>query len=79
MGAPPAYDDGSRRHHEANRLENAPEPPLALDMVLTPMVSVPYLGRVATVVRGDFEWDAAKAAANVVKHGVSFEEAITAF
>jgi uncharacterized DUF497 family protein len=34
---------------------------------------------VATVVRGDFEWDDAKAAANMLKHGVSFEEAITAF
>jgi hypothetical protein len=48
-------------------------------MVLTPMVSGPYFNRVATVVRGDFEWNATKAAANVVKHGVSFEEAITAF
>jgi uncharacterized DUF497 family protein len=28
---------------------------------------------------GDFEWDSAKAAANVKKHGVSFEEATTAF
>jgi uncharacterized protein len=27
----------------------------------------------------DFEWDAAKAAANIRKHGVSFEEAATAF
>ena len=26
-----------------------------------------------------FEWDAAKATANVTKHGVSFEEAATAF
>ena len=26
----------------------------------------------------DFEWDSAKAAANVNKHGVSFEEAVTA-
>lgn len=26
-----------------------------------------------------FAWDAAKAAANVAKHGVSFEEAITVF
>jgi hypothetical protein len=31
-----------------------------------------------TVVEGDFEWDAAKAASNVAKHGVSFEEAATA-
>jgi uncharacterized DUF497 family protein len=34
---------------------------------------------VATIVRGDFEWDDAKAASNVTKHGVTFEEAITAF
>ena len=27
---------------------------------------------------GDFEWDDRKAAANLEKHGVSFEEAITA-
>ena len=33
----------------------------------------------ATVVRGDFEWDDAKAALNLIKHGVSFDEAITAF
>ena len=33
---------------------------------------------VATVVQGDFEWDDAKAAANLVKHGVTFEEAATA-
>ena len=26
-----------------------------------------------------FEWDPAKAASNLLKHGVSFEEAITAF
>ena len=31
-----------------------------------------------TVVEGDFEWDAAKAASNQAKHGVSFEEAVTA-
>ncbi|MDQ3298682.1 MAG: BrnT family toxin [Myxococcota bacterium] len=31
-----------------------------------------------TIVYGDFEWDDAKAAANVAKHGVSFEEAATA-
>ncbi len=30
------------------------------------------------MVDGDFEWDDAKAAANVLKHGVSFEEAIPA-
>ncbi len=34
---------------------------------------------VATVTYGDFEWDADKAAANVSKHGVTFEEAVTVF
>jgi len=33
---------------------------------------------VATVVLGDFEWDDRKAAVNLRKHGVSFEEALTA-
>jgi uncharacterized DUF497 family protein len=33
---------------------------------------------VATVVFGDFEWEDRKAAVNLRKHGVSFEEAITA-
>jgi hypothetical protein len=33
---------------------------------------------VATVVRGSYEWDADKAAANLEKHGVSFEEAASA-
>ncbi len=33
----------------------------------------------ATVLFGDFEWDDAKAAANVAKHGVSFEEAAGVF
>lgn len=28
---------------------------------------------------GDFEWDDAKARVNLLKHGVSFEEALTAF
>lgn len=32
-----------------------------------------------TVVDGDFEWDTAKAAANLTKHGVSFPEAATVF
>jgi uncharacterized DUF497 family protein len=32
-----------------------------------------------TVVEGDFEWDSAKAASNLVKHGVSFAEAATVF
>lgn len=31
-----------------------------------------------TVVHGDFEWDADKAARNLAKHGVSFEEAALA-
>lgn len=33
---------------------------------------------VLTVVHGDFEWDADKAARNMAKHGVSFEEAANA-
>ena len=33
----------------------------------------------ATVVFGDFEWDADKAELNVRKHGVPFEEATTVF
>ena len=33
----------------------------------------------ATVSYGDFEWDTEKAAANVAKHGVTFEEAVTVF
>jgi len=33
----------------------------------------------ATIVDGDFEWDAAKAASNIAKHGVSFPEAATVF
>jgi len=33
----------------------------------------------ATVVFGDFEWDAAKADSNLAKHGVTFEEASTVF
>ena len=32
-----------------------------------------------TVVEGDFEWDADKAASNLAKHGVSFAEATTVF
>ena len=32
----------------------------------------------ATIVYGDFEWDEAKAATNLTKHGISFEEAVTA-
>jgi uncharacterized protein len=34
--------------------------------------------RVPTVVHGEFEWDADKAAANASKHGVTFEEAAVA-
>jgi len=34
---------------------------------------------VATVLFGDFEWDSDKADVNVAKHGVSFEEAASAF
>jgi uncharacterized protein len=37
------------------------------------------LDSVATVVHGDFEWDADKAASNLAKHSVSFEEAATVF
>jgi uncharacterized DUF497 family protein len=33
---------------------------------------------VTATVRGDFEWDSTKAASNVEKHGVSFEQAIVA-
>ena len=33
----------------------------------------------ASIIFGDFEWDGAKAEANVRKHGVSFEEASTIF
>ena len=32
----------------------------------------------ATVIFGDFEWDDHKARVNLRKHGVSFEEAVTA-
>lgn len=32
----------------------------------------------ATIVFGDFEWEERKGAANLGKHGLSFEEAITA-
>lgn len=32
-----------------------------------------------TLIRVDFEWDASKADSNQKKHGVSFEEASTAF
>ena len=32
-----------------------------------------------TIVDGDFEWDSAKAASNLAKHGVSLAEAATVF
>jgi uncharacterized protein len=38
-----------------------------------------YTVRVATIFAGSFEWDAEKAETNLKKHGVSFEEATTAF
>jgi uncharacterized DUF497 family protein len=34
---------------------------------------------VATVRVGDFEWDEEKAKANLAKHGISFQEAMTVF
>jgi uncharacterized protein len=34
---------------------------------------------VSTVVEGDFEWDDAKAASNLAKHGISFAEGATVF
>jgi uncharacterized DUF497 family protein len=33
----------------------------------------------ASVIEGDFEWDAGKARANIKKHRVTFEEATTVF
>jgi uncharacterized DUF497 family protein len=33
----------------------------------------------ATIIDGDFEWEEAKAAANLAKHGISFPEAATVF
>lgn len=32
-----------------------------------------------TVIRGDFEWDSEKEAANIRKHGLSFEDVLPAF
>src|SRR5260221_14194887 len=46
-------------------------------MALTPYGVHAMFNMVATVVQGDFEWDAAKAEANIVKHGITFEEAAT--
>lgn len=37
-----------------------------------------HTSTVAIVVYGDFEWDEVKAATNLAKHGISFEEAVTA-
>jgi uncharacterized DUF497 family protein len=39
----------------------------------------PRRGSVAAVAGPTFEWDAAKAAANLLQHGVSFEDAATVF
>jgi hypothetical protein len=38
----------------------------------------PYSQHVSTVVSGDYEWNEAKAKANLVKHWVSFDEAAAA-
>jgi uncharacterized DUF497 family protein len=38
----------------------------------------PYCRHVPTVLSGDYEWDEAKAEANLAKHGVSFDEAAAA-
>lgn len=46
----------------------------ALDGVRYPL----HGRRVATVILGDFEWNDRKAVANLRKHGVTFEEAVTA-
>jgi uncharacterized protein len=40
--------------------------------------AIAYDAVVATVVHGDFEWDDAKAASNLAKHSVAFEEAALA-
>lgn len=32
-----------------------------------------------TVIYGEFEWDSNRAATNLAKHGISFEEAATVF
>jgi len=47
---------------------------------LTRYGSYPILvNAMPTVFDGDFEWDSAKAASNLAKHGVSFPEAATVF
>jgi uncharacterized protein len=38
----------------------------------------PHISQVATVIDGDFEWDAAKSVTNEQKHGIKFEEAAVA-
>jgi uncharacterized DUF497 family protein len=48
-------------------------------MDLTPYGVNTILTTVTTVVYGDFEWDLGKAASNLAKHAVSFEEAATVF
>jgi len=48
-------------------------------MDLTPYGLHSILNTVTIVVRGEFEWDADKAASNLAKHFVSFEEAATVF
>jgi hypothetical protein len=60
----------------ATRL-GSPFPRTSLE--LTPYRLYTIMNGMATVVSGDFEWDDAKAEANLRKHGVSFEEATTAF
>jgi len=51
----------------------------ALNMDLTLYGFHSMLNTVTIVVRGEFEWDADKAASNLAKHSVSFEEAATVF
>lgn len=41
------------------------------------MVCTPYYYLRETVVCGDFEWEADKATSNLLKHGISFVEAVT--
>jgi uncharacterized protein len=50
--------------------------PRALGMKPTAVVRS---GVVTTRRAGDFEWDEAKARINLIKHGVTFEEALMAF
>ncbi len=48
-------------------------------VLLTRTAHGTLIAPVPTIVFGDFEWDADKAAENVRKHGVDFEEAATVF